>query len=233
METCAIDPTAPVSLLVVESPGFAPVFERLRIDYSCSGDVPLVIACNDRRLELSAVVGELLAAGADDAGHGRWADVPLADLCEHIVGGHHRYLRSELRRLLKLSRAVARQHAAVDARLSALCFVLRSLDADTDSHTAREEADLFPAATRLEARGGTVPPELERLINSLESEHRQTAVTLRQIRRLLDDYDGAAAHGDDHRVLIEGLAELERDTHRHVHEENNILFPRLRARTAA
>jgi regulator of cell morphogenesis and NO signaling len=33
-----------------------------------------------------------------------------------------------------------------------------------------------------------------------------------------------------HRVLLESLAELERDLHRHIHEENNVLFPRLRER---
>jgi regulator of cell morphogenesis and NO signaling len=33
-------------------------------------------------------------------------------------------------------------------------------------------------------------------------------------------------------MLLLGLAELEGDMHRHVHEENNILFPRAAAREA-
>ena len=32
-----------------------------------------------------------------------------------------------------------------------------------------------------------------------------------------------------HRALLESLRELELDLHQHVHEENNILFPRVRA----
>ena len=33
-----------------------------------------------------------------------------------------------------------------------------------------------------------------------------------------------------HRALLAGLAEFESDLHRHVHKENNILFPRTLAR---
>jgi len=48
---------------------------------------------------------------------------------------------------------------------------------------------------------------------------------LADLRRLTDGYrvpdDGRARY----RALHEGLAELEADTHLHVHKENNVLFP--------
>jgi iron-sulfur cluster repair protein YtfE (RIC family) len=33
--------------------------------------------------------------------------------------------------------------------------------------------------------------------------------------------------------MLDGFRELERDLHRHIHEENNVLFPRVRGRLAA
>ena len=38
-----------------------------------------------------------------------------------------------------------------------------------------------------------------------------------------------AAACNTHRALLAGLAEFESDLHRHVHKENNILFPRALA----
>ena len=32
-----------------------------------------------------------------------------------------------------------------------------------------------------------------------------------------------------HRATLDGLRELERDLHQHIHEENNVLFPRALA----
>ena len=37
----------------------------------------------------------------------------------------------------------------------------------------------------------------------------------------------------DHRALLAGLAEFETDLHRHVHKENNVLFPRALARAGS
>jgi len=49
------------------------------------------------------------------------------------------------------------------------------------------------------------------------------------MRTLTRDYtppDDACA---TYRALLDGLADLEFDLHRHVHKENNILFPRAAA----
>jgi regulator of cell morphogenesis and NO signaling len=51
--------------------------------------------------------------------------------------------------------------------------------------------------------------------------------------RLRELTDGFAPKADDcntHRAMLAGFAQLESDLHRHVHKENNILFPRTIAR---
>ena len=50
-----------------------------------------------------------------------------------------------------------------------------------------------------------------------------------RIRRaeLTAGYDTSLALCNTHRAAIDGLRELERDLHEHIHEENNILFARV------
>lgn len=53
------------------------------------------------------------------------------------------------------------------------------------------------------------------------------------MRELAADYDSGRALGGTHRALLDALRRLELDLHQHVHEENNVLFPRARARVGA
>ncbi|MGH9505724.1 MAG: hypothetical protein ACRD13_02270, partial [Terriglobales bacterium] len=51
-------------------------------------------------------------------------------------------------------------------------------------------------------------------------------VMMRQIRQLSGDFTPPPGAGSQLGLLYRLLAEFERDLHRHVHLENNILFPR-------
>ena len=60
----------------------------------------------------------------------------------------------------------------------------------------------------------------------MEREHREAADELRVIRELTDGYrtpeDGCTTYA----VCMAKLQQFERDLHRHVHLENNVLFPK-------
>lgn len=60
----------------------------------------------------------------------------------------------------------------------------------------------------------------------MEREHEETGALVHEIRTLSGGYttppDGCATY----RVCYEKLAHFERDLHRHVHLENNVLFPK-------
>ena len=48
------------------------------------------------------------------------------------------------------------------------------------------------------------------------------------LRDLSGDYDAEHALCGTHRALLEALAAFELDLHQHIHEENNVLLPRVR-----
>ena len=96
----------------------------------------------------------------------------------------------------------------------------------------REEHNLFPACRALDGRGDAAPLR-DGEVGLLEDDHGATGEALSALRELCDDYEPAQALCGTHAALLRALHELELELHQHVHEENNILFPRVRDRLAA
>jgi regulator of cell morphogenesis and NO signaling len=224
-----------VSDLVVEEPARARVFERFGIDYCCGGRTPLASACAERGLDVEEVIAALEdpgPAGADDVD---WSAVPVADLCAHIVDHHHAYLRAELPALRLLVEKVARAHGDGHPELAEVQATFQAVAGELEQHMAKEEQILFPACTALE-RGhaaGFSFGSLESPIAVMEHEHDEVAEGLSRLRELTGGYVHPHGACTSYRAMLDRLAALEADTHRHVHEENNILFPRAIALEAS
>ena len=90
------------------------------------------------------------------------------------------------------------------------------------AYLAAEEEQLFP----LVRAGGPYDAEQMR---ELEHDHEWAGSALGRMRELTDGYDLEQAMCNTHRATLDGLRELELDLHQHIHEENNVLFPRALA----
>lgn len=220
----AIDSSLSLAELVLERPASARVLERLGLDYCCGGDRSLVEACAEQGLD-PGTVAVFLDSDVEPAVAGEstdWTAVPLTELCAHIVEVHHGRLRSDLPRLSGLAERAASAHGDARPSLHELREELARLRRELEEHIAEEERELFPAL----AAGQTIDrSELERL----RGEHETTGARLRRLRELAGGYKTDEALCNTHRALLQGLHELELDVHQHVHEENNILFPRALA----
>jgi len=60
----------------------------------------------------------------------------------------------------------------------------------------------------------------------MEREHESAGVILKELFRLSDGYTPPEDACNTFRVLYGKLKEFEDDLHRHIHLENNILFPK-------
>jgi len=63
----------------------------------------------------------------------------------------------------------------------------------------------------------------------MEHEHDSAGEALRAMRRTTKDYTAPEEACVSYRALCQALGEFESDLHRHIHLENNILFPRALA----
>jgi regulator of cell morphogenesis and NO signaling len=231
--------TQAVGEVVASRPGLSRVFENFGIDYCCGGKKSIAEACSRKGVDPAQVVERLteaeghLEASAAEVSPARMS---LTELSAHIEATHHAFLRSELPRLDQLTTKVARVHGDRDPRLVELRDTLLGLADELVSHLVKEERILFPMIRQLEA--SRVAPQfhcgsLANPIQQMELEHDGAGTALEQLKTLTDGYQPPEWACNTYRAMVDGLADLERDLHNHIHKENNVLFPKALEMEAA
>lgn len=220
-----------VADLVTDRPARARIFEQLGIDYCCGGDQSLAKACRKNDLDPDTVVQMLDAATNATAStdESDWTKAPLGDLIDHIVDTHHAYLRRELPRLETLLTRVVQVHSTEVPWLDPVLEVFQTLKPDLETHMISEEERVFPSIRTLSENGASTLDEDG--IDAMIKEHDDTGEALDRLRELTNGFTPPDDACTKFRAALDGLRQLEKDTHQHVHKENNILFPRARALT--
>ncbi|HEY2799712.1 MAG TPA: iron-sulfur cluster repair di-iron protein [Chthoniobacterales bacterium] len=231
MKNITVDTT--VGEIVRALPARSRVFENLEIDYCCGGKKSLAEVCQKKGLDPATVVAMLTALdGASGITQADPDTLTLSELCDHIERVHHGYLREELPRLDFMTQKVAAVHGDSEPRLAELRNVFETFNAKVNAHTQEEDEKVFPAIRNLETVGSEksgVASWLAGEFEKLEAEHEKTGAALTQFNALTDSYTPPDWACNTFRALYDALARLEKDMHQHVHEENNVLFPKARA----
>lgn len=223
--------TNTLGAIVAERPQTAVVFERLGLDYCCGGQKTLEDACRSHDLDPKTVAALLATLDGgetvDEPGAHDLAHASVDELCDHIVSAHHDPLREDLPRISELMAKVVRAHGSEDQEVIELADLFSRTRTDLEGHMQLEEDSLFPACRAVAADESGKGPDYE-LLAALGDDHLAAGEALAQMRILSHDYRPESAHCTTHRVLLHEMHEFELDLHRHIHEENNILFPKVR-----
>lgn len=229
MTTIHIEDT--VGEMAARYPALLRALEAAGIDYCCGGKKTLADACREKGLDPHAFVTDLERAtkAADGEPIVDAAAMSLTELADHIEQTHHAYLRDELPRLDMLTEKVASVHGADDARLGQVRETVLGFAAELSNHMTKEEEILFPMVRRLET-SDVLPAfhcgSIGNPIRQMELEHHDAGAALERMRVLTDEYTPPTWACNTYRAMLDALADLERDMHRHVHKEDNVLFPR-------
>lgn len=226
-----IHPTATLGAIVVSCPAAAMLFEDLGLDYCCGGDDTLERACRVSGLDPQGVRLKLDALRAEPARPdtpANLATASIAELCEHIVVRRHGPLRVDLQRIDALLATVVRVHGEAHPELLAVQDQFATTRRELETHMRLEEETLFPACCALARDDEATFDPL--LLDALRDDHDGTGDALRELRRLSGGYDTEVSLCATHRLLLQSLSAVEADIHVHVHEENNVLFPKVRDR---
>jgi regulator of cell morphogenesis and NO signaling len=223
--------TDTLGTLVTEHPELARELERLGLDYCCGGDRSLEGACRDAGLDALEVTAALNAQ--DSIGPAAWATMSPIELVDHLEATHHAYLHAELPRLAALAKKVTEVHGERHPELTEIGDTLVELRTDLEPHLEKEERVLFPMIRELMATE-TAPTfhcgSLANPISVMLVEHDRVGELLSRLREFTDGYTTPADGCASYEAFSRGLAELEADTHLHIHKENNLLFPAVTER---
>lgn len=214
-----------VSDLARDRPETLRVFQRHGVDFCCGGRVPIAEACERHGIPLAALLDDLSAAVASTPA-GRepsWAGRPAVEVVGHVLSRYHAGLREELGRLAAMATRAAERHGERRPELIEIRDLTLRLGECMVPHLDREERTIFPALLSGDARA--IAAEL----GAAEHEHAEVGDLLRRLRAATNGFHAPEEACNTWRGLFHGLAELERDTHVHVHLENNVLFPRALA----
>lgn len=205
-----------VGQIAAETPASVRVFESYGIDYCCHGSAGFVEACGAKGLDPAAVLAEIERAAPASEDARDWRTAPLGELVDHILETHHVYLKINLPRIEAMVAKLSKAHGEV---FPPVAGVFGAMKAELDQHLMKEEMILFPMIRSL-GRGAVGP------IRVMLAEHDSAGEALGKLREITGGYVAPVGACNTWKAAYFELAELERDLHRHIHLENNILFPR-------
>jgi len=227
--------TKTIREIALETPATTRVFEKFKIDYCCGGNRSIADACAAAGIDASRLtesIDKAIAAQKLRAEPAPPEQLKPTDLVGYIVATHHVFTSQEIERLTPLMAKVVMRHGDRHPELFELQNIFTALSDSLLPHMRKEENVLFPYIEELErASRNNLHPltphfgTVENPIRMMMAEHDADGERLRKMREITSDYtlpDGACP---SFTALYAGLEDLERDLHRHIHLENNVLFP--------
>ena len=219
--------------IVTDNIRSAIIFEEAGLDFCCKGKRSLKDACADKNIDVQKIVNELTNLSGSGNGAQNANDWQLDFLVDYIVNNHHQYVRRMIPVISLHSDKVASVHGKNHPETLQIADLFLAVREELEGHMMKEERILFPHIKQMvlnqKENSQFFPPPfgtIQNPIRMMEFEHTSAGDALYQIRELSNNY----SHPDDacntFKALYSELKEFEEDLHKHIHLENNILFPK-------
>jgi regulator of cell morphogenesis and NO signaling len=227
-------PDKTIGEFVAEDYRTAQVFEKYGIDFCCGGNVPLSEACRLKGIDGGTILTEIDAAKTEPIERGRdYAAWALPFLADYIINTHHGYLNENMGPIADYTHKIAEVHGAHHPEVIEIARIFDRIATDMVAHLREEEDVLFPALKRIDgARVAGATPEpadiesVSVFLTKLGHEHEAIGDAVHRIRHLSKEYAVPGDVCNTFMLTYRKLKEFEDDLHKHVHLENNILFPK-------
>ncbi|MCB9223138.1 MAG: iron-sulfur cluster repair di-iron protein [Crocinitomicaceae bacterium] len=222
-----------VGKMVAEDYRKAEVFKRHGIDFCCGGNISLEQACSEKNADLEMVRLELEEIdNRQDPPEHDFESWELDELVDHIVGVHHVYVKRATPFIKESVNRVKMVHGMHKPNVSEISDRFDALADELKIHMYKEENVLFPFIKQMVAAKRSGEPlsvpfgTVQNPISMMLHEHDSAGGELAVIQELTEDYTPPKGACGTHRVSYGQLNEFADDLMRHIHLENNILFPK-------
>ncbi len=224
-----------LSQIVTKDYHAASVFEKYNMDFCCKGNRPLSEACSEKGLSLEKILSELQVENpVSNENENRFNEWELDFLTDYIINNHHKYVRNAIPVITAHAEKVASVHGKNHPETIEINKIFSVVYKDLIHHMMKEESIIFPYVKYLiKVKNNESKLEkpffgtVQNPINMMEAEHTSAGDSLFQIRKFTDNYSIPADACTTYSAYYKELKEFEEDLHKHVHLENNILFPKV------
>jgi regulator of cell morphogenesis and NO signaling len=212
--------------IVTAKPAAAALFETLQLDFCCKGKQKLSEVLSNDQNKLGTVISKLeLIFKEKDTSAIDYNTYSLSALIEHIVSIHHQYVKEIIPVIQQHLWKVVSKHGITFPFMAEVENIFKQVSQDLLHHMMKEEMILFPKIKRAE----TNPVDsngVQVIINVMEREHLDAGNMMEKIKVLTNNYTVPENACVTFRICLDELKMFEADLHKHVHLENNILFPK-------
>ncbi len=210
----------------------ATVLEKYDLDFCCKGKRTLAEACKEKNLPLEDILTELqLFTAPEEKLQMPFEQMSAEQLIGYILIHHHFYVRQSMPTIYGHLEKIANKHGERHPNMLIVLQLFASVMQEMTLHMQKEEVILFPRIKEVEqlatdkSGAATESGYITGPINVMETEHEHAGDLLYEIRRLTNNYTAPEGACTTFRVCLDELKAFEEDLHKHVHLENNILFP--------
>ena len=226
-----------IGQMVAEDYRIAQVFKNHKIDFCCQGNRSIKEVAEKHRLEADTLLQEIdqvqKEPNNDNIDFKSW---PIDLLADYIEKKHHRYVEERIPVLKQYLDKLCKVHGDRHPELLEINEHFIASAGELAMHMKKEELVLFPWVRKMvKARQQNEPlgkphfGSVNNPISTMMQEHDNEGERFRKIAALSNQYTPPEDACNTYHVGFSLLREFEEDLHRHIHLENNILFPKAEA----
>ncbi len=219
--------------IVAEDFRTAAIFKKYGIDFCCKGNRSIEEACENKNINVTEIYDELenlQSSNSQDTDFKSW---PLDLLADYVEKVHHSYVSGKTPILLQFLHKVSKVHGERHPELVEIYSLFSESAEDLAAHMKKEELILFPfikMMTEAEKTGKEIRQPhfgtVENPVSMMKHEHDIEGERFRKIAKLTNNYQFPSDACNTYQVAFKMLEDFENDLHKHIHLENNILFPK-------
>lgn len=155
----------------------------------------------------------------------------LDQLADYIEKRHHAYVKEKIPFLKAKLEKLCGAHGGNHPELFDVARMFEESAGNLSAHLMKEELVLFPQVRKLAKAKRGEQVDLSQLegvdspIQVMFAEHDAEGDRFKMISEITNGYQTPPDGCSTYEVTMRTLQEFEEDLHRHIHLENNILFP--------
>jgi regulator of cell morphogenesis and NO signaling len=212
----------------------AGIFEKYDLDFCCGGSKTIAQACQENNTDPYLVYSEIEKMDSVKVEiPQRVDDWELDIIVDYIIDNHHKFVREMIPIISSHTEKVATVHGGNHPETIKVAKIFSAVYKELKQHMMKEEEILFPYIKYMVKVGKSEAkyekPYFGRIgnpISMMELEHQSAGESMNSIRKLTNSYAIPLDACNTYKVCLKELKEFEEDLHKHVHLENNVLFPK-------